>query len=94
MRDGRGCILTTSKIVFLNLVEGMRGIIDVMDVNGMTVSAENRGYIAFVDEDVNISTGQPFPFQYQNALLRLWQDEGVKECWTRSYEWALPENMP
>lgn len=58
------------------------------------VGRENRHHIDLVDREPPINTGQAFPGNYQNALQRLWDDEGVRECWARAYEYALPENMP
>lgn len=86
--------LICSKIVFANIVGGMRSIVDVMDEQGMEVGRENRHHIDLVDREPPINTGQAFPGNYQNALQRLWDDEGVRECWARAYEYALPENMP
>lgn len=83
-----------SKIVFANIVGGMRSIIDTMDELGMQVHADNRVHIALVDNEVPINSGQPFPVEYETALLALWQDENVRKCYERAYEFALPENMP
>lgn len=82
------------KIVFSNLVTGMRLIIDTMDELHMSVSDENRQYVGLVDMEPPINTGEPFPMEYKPALQALWDDEGVQKCWSRAYEYALQENMP
>lgn len=86
--------LTSSKIVFLNIVDGMRSIIDTMDEEGMQVAHENRPFINMVDVEYPINTGEPFPMQYYHGLKRLWYDPEVQECYSRAYEFALQENMP
>ncbi|KAK4683577.1 hypothetical protein P7C73_g6666, partial [Tremellales sp. Uapishka_1] len=82
------------KIVFLNIVSGMRSIIDTMDELNMSVTVPNRKYIQLVDQDVPINTGEPFPMRYLEALSSLWKDEGVVKCYERAHEWALQENLP
>lgn len=83
-----------SKIVFANIVDGMRTIIDTMDEEGMHVAQENRQLISMVDIDYPINTGEAFPMQYCQGLKRLWNDPEVQECYSRAYEFALQENMP
>ncbi|WOO82500.1 Guanine nucleotide-binding protein alpha-2 subunit [Vanrija pseudolonga] len=82
------------KIVFSNIVGGMRAVIDMMDELGMGVAHENRRFINLVDNEEPVNSGQPFPPRYFKALKSLWDDEGVQECYSKSYEYALPENTP
>ena len=86
--------LTHSKIIFSNIVGGMKNLIDIMDERGIAVSQENRGFIEAVDSEPPINTGQPYPIEYQHLLQRLWDDRGVRHCWDTSFNYALPENMP
>lgn len=83
-----------SKIVFSNIVGGMRAIIDVMDAEDMAVAPENRVYIALVDNEIAINTGDAFPMHYYRALKALWTDPNVQVCWSQAYRFALQENIP
>lgn len=77
------------KIVFSNLVTGMRAIIDTMDELGMAVQPNSRKYIAFVDNEPSLSTGEDFPKKYLEALRVLWADKGVQDCYAKRNEYAL-----
>lgn len=80
--------------MFSNIVQGMRSIIDTMDEEGLQVAQENRFYISLVDNEVPVNSREPFPREYLLALKSLWADPNVQECYSRAYEYALPENMP
>ena len=82
------------KIVFTNLVNGMRMVIDLMDELNMAVAAPNRRYIQLVDNEVPVNTGEAFPPKYYEALRNLWADPQVQACYAKSYQYALQENMP
>jgi guanine nucleotide-binding protein subunit alpha len=84
-----GTWLTRSKIVFSNIVGGMRSIIDTMDDLGIAVSVPNRKHISLVDNEIPINTGEAFPLKYLEALKGLWGDEGVSEVYSRAHEFAL-----
>jgi guanine nucleotide-binding protein subunit alpha len=81
------------KIVFTNIVGGMRAIIDTMDELGLAIAAENRRYVAMVDSEPAINTGEAFPNKYLEALRNLWADEQVQTCYARAHEYALQENL-
>ena len=81
------------KIVFANIVGGMRSIVDLMDELSMAIGQSNRKYIALVDSEPAIETGEPFPIKYLEALKSLWTDEQVQACWKRAHEFALQENL-
>ncbi|ORY35418.1 guanine nucleotide binding protein, alpha subunit [Naematelia encephala] len=82
------------KIVFSNIVSGMRSIIDTMDELSMAISPVNRKYVALVDQEPSINSGEPFPARYLDALMALWADEHVVECYSRAHQYALQENLP
>lgn len=82
------------KIVFSNLVNGMRSVIDLMDELGMAVNSQNRRHIQLIDNEPPINTGESFPKVYHEALRSLWEDEGVQTCYKEAYHYALQENMP
>lgn len=80
--------------MFSNIVGGMRSIIDTMDDLGLEIAPQNRRHIELVDNEVPINSGDPFPLEYHEALMALWNDPKVRECYDRAYQYALPENMP
>ncbi|KAJ9092471.1 hypothetical protein QFC20_007358 [Naganishia adeliensis] len=82
------------QLVFDNIVQGMKLIIDAMDEWEMTVDPSNRRYITLVDNAPDIKDGQTFPLEYREPLERLWRDRGVQLACSRGNEYALPENLP
>ncbi|WWD18962.1 hypothetical protein CI109_103419 [Kwoniella shandongensis] len=82
------------KITFSNIVGGMRSIIDVMDELELAVLSENRRYVALIDAEPPINTGEPYPTKYLPALKSLWADPNVQQCYQRGNEFALAENIP
>ncbi|KAG7553586.1 hypothetical protein FFLO_03018 [Filobasidium floriforme] len=82
------------QLVFSNVVNGMKLIIDAMDEWEMSVESHNRKYIALVDNPPDIKDGETFPMQYREPLESLWKDRGVQEAFARGNESALPENLP
>jgi guanine nucleotide-binding protein subunit alpha len=81
------------KIVFANIVGGMRSIIDTMDELALAIAPENRRYVVMVDSEPAINTGRPFPIHYLEALRALWADPQVQEVYSRAHEFALQENL-
>ena len=81
------------QLVFVNIVNGMKLIIDAMDSLELAVAPENRQYIPLIDNAPDINSGQSFPLNYKEAISALWQDETVQLCWSRGNENALPENL-
>lgn len=59
----------------------MRNIIDTMDELGLAIAPANRKYVAMVDQEPPINTGETFPAKYFEALQSLWADETVQECY-------------
>jgi hypothetical protein len=55
----------------------------------MAVQPNSRKYIAFVDNEPSLSTGEDFPKKYLEALRVLWADKGVQECYAKRNEYAL-----
>jgi len=82
------------KIVFTNIVGGMRTIIDLMDELSMAVEQQNRRFINLIDSEPAINTGESFPPKYLNALKGLWGDSGVQACYMKQHQFALQENLP
>ncbi|GHJ90044.1 hypothetical protein NliqN6_6446 [Naganishia liquefaciens] len=82
------------QLVFDNIVNGMKLIIDAMDEWEISVEPSNRKFIALVDNPPDIQEGQVFPAEYREPLERLWKDRGVQHACARGNEYALPENLP
>lgn len=82
------------QIVFTNIVGGMRSIIDTMDELSVAISPENRRFVAMVDSEPAINTGEVFPTKYLEALRGLWNDPQVQSVYARQHEFALQENLP
>lgn len=82
------------QLVFINVVQGMKLIIDAMDAWEMSTSADNREYITLIDNALDINEGEPFPSVYVEGLTSLWKDPEVQKAYERGNEMALPENMP
>lgn len=81
------------QLVFVNIVTGMKLIIDAMDSLELAVTPDNRKYITLIDNAPDINSGQSFPLDYKEAISALWKDEMVQLCWSRGNENALPENL-
>lgn len=62
----------------------MRNIIDTMDELGLAIAPSNRKYVAMVDQEPPINTGETFPIKYLEALQALWADEMVQNCYRNS----------
>lgn len=82
------------KICFSNLITGLRAIVDQLDELGVAVLAQNRKYIALVDNEAPINTGEAFPPRYLEAVKALWTDPAVVDVYKRSHQFALQENLP
>lgn len=85
--------LIFSKIAFENIVGGMSTVIDIMDEMGTAVANANRKYIHMIDNRPSLSTGEPFPIRYLEALKALWRDPGVQATYAQGHEYAAPENL-
>lgn len=81
------------QLVFINIITGMKLIIDAMDNLELAVTPSNRQYIAQMDNAPDLNSDQSFPLEYKTAIEALWHDEMVQVCWSRGNENALPENL-
>ncbi|KAJ1028310.1 hypothetical protein NDA18_002975 [Ustilago nuda] len=82
------------RLVFLNLVQGMESILDVMEE--WTVDFQNDaniGHLSLFVSYPDISEDEPFPSNYLVALKDLWSDQGVQSVYRRGNEAAVPDNM-
>ncbi|KAJ1025550.1 hypothetical protein NDA13_004358 [Ustilago tritici] len=82
------------RLVFLNLVQGMESILDVMEEWTVDFQHDaNIGHLSLFVSYPDISEGEPFPSNYLVALKDLWSDEGVQSVYRRGNEAAVPDNM-
>src|SRR5689334_18526718 len=79
------------QLVFNNLTNGMRYVLEAMTEMELEVSDENEQYIQLIDEAADIRDGEPFPNAYYEPLQALWNDPNVKKAYERGNEAALPE---
>ncbi|SPC62286.1 probable guanine nucleotide-binding protein alpha-2 subunit [Ustilago sp. UG-2017b] len=82
------------RLVFLNLVQGMESILDVMEEWTIDFQHDaNIGHLSLFVSYPDISEDEPFPSNYLVALKDLWSDEGVQSVYRRGNEAAVPDNM-
>lgn len=81
------------QLVFNNLINGMRLVLEALQVFDISVEAPNRAYIAMVESAPDLKDGEPFPIEYRDPLHALWKDTGIKKAISRGNEVALPENL-
>lgn len=79
--------------VFNNLTFGLKAVYDAMEYFELEVSEENKKYLPYINSPIDIRDGQPYPEEYFEPLKRLWEDPGIRQCWERGNEVALPENL-
>lgn len=82
-------------VIFSNLAVSMKVVVQNMSKLGVTFSdpssEENSQLIS------NITTGLPnntLPAEIIQAFRALWADNGVKECFSRAYEYQLNDSAP
>ncbi|GBE78577.1 Guanine nucleotide-binding protein alpha-2 subunit [Sparassis crispa] len=81
------------QLVFNNLTQGIKYLLDSMEDMGLEVSEENRSYLSLVDDAADLRDGEPFPPAYYEPLKRLWEDPSVQKAWDRGNEAAIPDNL-
>lgn len=82
------------RLVFLNLVQGMKTILDVMEEWSIDFQDDsNIDHLSLFVSYPDISEDEPFPTNYLVALKDLWLDQGVQSVYRRGNEAAVPDNM-
>ena len=81
------------QLVFNNLVNGLRLILEAMDAFGIPLTERNIPYIEMIEHAPDLRDGEPFPIEYLAPLKSLWQDENLQAAYERGNEAALPENL-
>ncbi|KAK3824628.1 MAG: guanine nucleotide binding protein, alpha subunit [Benniella sp.] len=80
--------------VFSNMVGAMQAILSAMEDNGISFKhPENKNYVSIFATLPRISSGTPFPPQYQQALKALWSDPSVQQIYQMGHTFALSDNV-
>lgn len=79
------------QLIFLNLTQGMRYVLEAMEDMDLKVSEENMPHIDFITNSPDIRDGEAFPQSYLGPLASLWADPNVQRACERGNEAALPE---
>ena len=59
------------QLVFNNLTQGMKYLLDSMDDMGIPLSDESMSYVQLIDDAVDLRDGQAFPQDYYEPLKKL-----------------------
>ncbi|KAL0950557.1 hypothetical protein HGRIS_007361 [Hohenbuehelia grisea] len=85
------------QIIFNNLLHGMGLILDAMVDMALEAASRNLDNVDKIykalDDNIEVAEGEPYPEDYLEPLLQLWEDPNVQEAWRRGNEVALPENL-
>lgn len=82
------------RLIFQNLTEGMRSLLEVMEELDVKVQSENAEHTSLIKKApdlLDLRERQPFPRDYLEPLRSLWNDANVSNVWLRANEYALPE---
>jgi len=79
------------QLVFSNLTQGLKYVLDSMEDMELEVSPENNEYIELIESARDIRDGEIFPPHFHEPLRALWNDKGVQRAWGRGNEAAIPE---
>jgi len=81
------------QLVFENLIQGLRYILEAMEVMDLKVAEDHIPYVDMVENAHDLRDGEPFPMAYYEPLKSLWNDSNVQQAYSRGNEAALPENL-
>lgn len=85
--------LSYRDIIFSNTVQSMKVILDAMESLEITFAAPSKQqYMQLIYSQPNQIEGDTLPDQVGLAIQKLWQDEGVQECFRRSREYQLNDS--
>jgi guanine nucleotide-binding protein subunit alpha len=79
------------QLVFNNLTQGMKYVLDAMEDMELKLQEQNMEYMDLIENATDVRDGEPFPKAYYRPLQLLWNDPGVQKAWKRGNEAALPE---
>ena len=79
------------QLVFNNLTQGLKYVLESMEDMELEVFPENSEYIELIESASDLRDGEIFPQHFYEPLRALWNDKGVQRAWDRGNEAALPE---
>ncbi|CAG8953296.1 hypothetical protein HYFRA_00003503 [Hymenoscyphus fraxineus] len=81
-------------IIFNNLLDGVRMIIDAMEEMGIEFQYENTTvHLPVILQEKDLRPFEPIPTEYLRAFKDLWKDPGMKKAVARGNEYALHDNL-
>ena len=80
------------EIIFSNTVQSMKVIIEAMGVMGISLDSKNERFKTAITEAPAQIESDELPHDITAAIKALWQDAGVKKCFTRSREYQLNDS--
>jgi guanine nucleotide-binding protein G(i) subunit alpha len=80
------------EIIFSNIVQSMRVILDAMIVMNISVQPENEGHRTVIMDLPNQMEVDSLPPPVSAAVKALWADSGVQACYARSREYQLNDS--
>jgi guanine nucleotide-binding protein G(i) subunit alpha len=81
------------EIIYSNTIQSMRVILEAMKTMTINInnSANNRHSEVIFALPAQVET-DVFPPEAHDAIVELWQDKGVKECYGRKTEYQLNDS--
>ncbi|KAH6683224.1 G protein alpha subunit [Halenospora varia] len=81
-------------IIFNNLLDGLRMIIDAMEDMDIQFEYENTTvHLPVITQEKDLRPFEPIPIEYLRAFKDLWKDPGVETAVARGNEYALHDNL-
>jgi guanine nucleotide-binding protein subunit alpha, other len=77
-------------LVFDNIIQGMRMLLDARENMDYTVAPLNSPYVEIIQAARSLRDGEAFPIAFYEALTSLWNDSSVQAVWERRNENGLP----
>lgn len=86
-------------VVYSNMMEGIKTILEAMPVLGITfqneeMAAHSQEILTFIQKQSRLSVLEHLPDPISDALLKLWEDEDVKKTLTMSNKYQLDDSVP
>ena len=79
------------QLIFLNLTQGLKRVIDAMESMELEVSPEICHLVPILNAARPVGYCERFPIEYHDVLKRLWEDPSVQAAYARGHEAALPD---
>ncbi|KTW29418.1 guanine nucleotide-binding protein subunit alpha [Pneumocystis carinii B80] len=81
------------EIIYSNTIQSMRVILEAMEVMDIPLgNSKNMEYVQIILSQPNQIEGDVLPQEIGEAVISLWKDTGVQECFRRSREYQLNDS--